>query len=127
MLKISYIAGCGTPQLVFEGNVSAAQVGHAFDAVVTEPEFARGLGLVVDATGLRHEYSHDEIRLLAEHVAAKREELGHRLAVVISHDRDLQYGLARMFASYAACHDLTVSIFHAPDEALNWLLAAAAN
>ena len=120
MLQISYVSD-GSPKLVFEGDVKASQIKHAFDAVVSGPEFARGAGLVVDATGLHHEYSEEEIRTLAMHMAAQRDSLGRHLAVVVSPDSKLQFGLARMFATYADIHELKVSVFTSLDEALRWL------
>ena len=124
MLRISYVGG-DSPELIFEGDVLASQVKHAFDAVVSGPEFARGHGLVLDATGLSREFSHDEIRAMAAHMAEHRDELGHRLAVVVSPESKLQYGLARMFSVYASMHDLTVAIFLDQADATRFIVASA--
>lgn len=124
MLRISYVDDGGTPQLLFEGDVSAAQSLHAFDAVISEPEFTQGVGLVIDATGHHHSFSRDEVQLLARHMAEKRESLGNRLAVVVSPDSEFHYGLARMFSIYAELGGLAVGVFTATEEALRWLLTS---
>ena len=124
MLRICYVDG-DSPVLIFEGDVQADQVEHAFDAVVSGPTFDRSRGLVVDTTALTREYSHDEIRNLAEHLARRRDELGHRLALIVSPESKLQYGLARMFSVYASMHDLTVAIFVEESDAVRFLVASA--
>jgi hypothetical protein len=124
MLKICYVGG-DSPELIFEGDVQAVQVKHAFDAVVSGPTFTPCQGLILDATGLRHEFSHEEIRTMAEHMAERRDELGHRLAVVVSAENKLQFGLARMFSVYAGMHDLTVAIFTRESDAVRFIVASA--
>ena len=47
------------------------------------------------------------------------------MAVVVSSDHDLQYGLARMFSAYADLHDLTVGVFTTTEEALRWIGAVS--
>jgi hypothetical protein len=124
MLKICYVADGGSPQLVFEGEISADQTGHVFDAAVTAPEFQQGVGLVIDMSEHHNPFSHEEIRRLAAHAAGQRDLLGRRKAVVVLPDNDLQYGLARMFSTYAELNGLSVEVFTANDEALRWLRAA---
>ena len=41
--------------------------------------------------------------------------------MVVSPDSDLQFGLARMFASYASIHDLTVAVFTDLEVAVLWI------
>jgi hypothetical protein len=69
--------------------------------------------------------SQDEVRTVANHVARHRAELGHRLALVVSPESKLQYGLARMFSVYASMHDLTVAIFFDQADATRYIVASA--
>jgi hypothetical protein len=124
-LKISCVSGTGPPQLIFEGTFSAAQLEHAFDSAISGPGFVEGMGvgLVIDTTHSESDFSHDEIKELAYHIAKKQESFGCRLALVVSPAKLHHYGLARMFSTYAELRDLIVGVFTSSDEALRWLRA----
>lgn len=92
-------------------------------AVLSEPQFRSGIGMVIVETNL------DVSALTAsdiEQIAALRAEFAHmppvRSAVVVGLDSPARYGLARMFEAYTESQEnATIKVFETLDEAMAWL------
>jgi len=121
MLKICFVKSNGDPELVFQGEVSLAQMEHAFDAVATGPDFPTGRGMLVDVTGIEDARSADEIRELATFLGGKTDSLGDHIGLVVSSSNPAQYGTARMLSAYAESEGMTVGVFTSLKKASEWL------
>jgi hypothetical protein len=121
MLRVCYLKSDGLPSLVFEGEISIEQLEYAVQVVISGPEFPAGAGMVADVTRIEGEPTADQIRELASFFGSRKEELGHRIALVVSSKKPVQYGLARMLSAYADNRGLTVGVFTDFEEACGWL------
>ena len=74
--------------------------------------------ILFDITRSKENRTHDEIRNIAQFVKPfVRGEAKISLLV----DRDLYYGLSRMFASYVEEENIEAQVFKGYDDALTWL------
>lgn len=121
MLRISYTRDEGSPELAFAGEYSLEQVERAFAAVLGGSDEECGKGLIVDTTESETEFTHEELRSLANFLARRRERLGHRMALLVSSDSALHYATARVLSSYAEPEGLVMGVFTSMDEATRWI------
>jgi len=121
VLKICYVKDDGHLELLFEGEVSLAQMEHAFEAVFTGPEFPAEGGMLVDVTRVEEVHSADEVRELATFLGSKTDHVGQHVGVVVSSSNPAQYGTARMLSAYAESEGLTIGVFTSVEKASEWL------
>lgn len=121
MLKICYVSKDGLPELIFRGEVSLAQMEHAFDSVCTAPGFPTGGGMLVDVTNVEEARSEDEIQQLATFLGGRKDLLGDHIGLVVSSSNPAHYGTARMLSAYAEPEGLTVGVFTSAEKASEWL------
>ncbi|MGD0165700.1 MAG: hypothetical protein ABSC51_00210 [Gaiellaceae bacterium] len=104
--------------------VATVEGGKAVQrAVLSEPQFRPGIGMIVVETNL------DVSALTAsdiEQIAALRAEFTHvppvRSAVVAGRDSPARYGLTRMFEAYTESQEnAEVEVFETLDEAMAWI------
>jgi hypothetical protein len=102
------------------GRLTAAAVTATLRALIDNPEFQPGMGIVWDlrrgtVVGLRA----DEIKGVVYYVANRVEARGQGpLAIVASQGAD--YGLGRMFAAYAERIGIERRVFRDLEEAIHW-------
>ena len=102
------------------GKLTAAAFTATLRALIDNPEFQPGMGIVWDlrrgtVIGLKA----DEIKGVVYYVANRVEARGRgRLAIVVSQDVD--YGIGRMFAAYAEQTGIERRVFRDLEEAVHW-------
>ena len=102
------------------GKLTAAAFTATLRALIDNPEFQPGMGIVWDlrrgtVIGLKA----DEIKGVVYYVANRVEARGRgRLAIVVSQDVD--YGIGRMFAAYAEQIGIERRVFRDLEEAVHW-------
>lgn len=95
-----------------------AAVDALFRAVLADPAFRPGLDLLVEVPVGRNP-SAEAIRERAKLLAELSPRLGRRLALVV--ERDVDFGLGRMFGSFVDEAGLDVRVFRDAAEAEAWL------
>ena len=102
------------------GKLTAAAVTATIRALIGNPEFQPGMGIVWDLRrGTLVELTADEIRGTIHYAAGRIEARGRgRMAIVVSQDVD--YGIGRMFAAYAERTGIERRVFRNLEEAIHW-------
>lgn len=111
----------GIARLEYDGAPTPAQFRQAIDELFGAPEFREGCPLLWDMRRTRFDLIEtSDMRYVAERAASMDEAWGrHRVAVVV--DRDLEFGLGRVYEALAQRETLELEIFRDPELALAWL------
>jgi hypothetical protein len=102
------------------GKLTAAAVTATIRALIDNPEFQPGMGIVWDLRrGTAVKLTADEIKGVVYYVANRVEARGRGpLAIVASQDVD--YVIGHMFAGYAERTGLERRVFRELEEAIHW-------
>jgi len=102
------------------GKLTTAAVTATIRALIGNPEFQPGMGIVWDLRkGTLFELTDDEIQGVVHYVANRVEARGRGpLAIVVSQDVD--YGVGRLFAGYAERTGIERRVFRDLEEAIQW-------
>jgi hypothetical protein len=110
----------GLALVVYEGEVSAQQLAQVSEALLRDPGYqhvTRQLADLRRCTGLP--VLAEELRDLAQHVAASDRRPGVRLAVVAP--TDVMFGMARLYSAHREPSTMEVAVFRDLTEAHAWL------
>jgi hypothetical protein len=109
-------------ECTFCGSIGPADCIALIDRILGDPRYREGFSCLVDNRALETAFTPDQLRQVIPAVARAFAAMapGPRIAVLV--DRDVQYGLTRMFQSLSSdILNLNLRIFRDPAEARAWL------
>lgn len=107
-----------------EGDVSHKEDLACFSAVLGDPAYRAGMGLLLDYRTRKSVATTEQVKEFVEAGAKLREALGDsRLAVVVS--EEIAYGMSRMYSMLAEGESIPTRSFRDVDEAMRWLEEAS--
>ena len=115
------------PDVIWFRTVGDVDYDNGFEVLESAAREARKQNLprkrpaVFDIRESRERRKAGELRAIAHFVSVRKDVFEPRCAVVTSDD--LHFGLARMFAAFAASHDVKVTVLRHIDEVPGWLAA----
>ena len=107
----------------YDGNASVEEWQSALDAILADPSYQPGFGILVDRRKATSAQTADFIRQTAAHIEKNLPRLtGSRWAAVVT--EPAQYGMIRMGQVLADSWPITVEIFDDVEVARAWLTGA---
>jgi hypothetical protein len=113
--------GKNTAYIKLSGQLDKQNILNAFESAVADADYRSGMNRLwdfrmADLSALEP----STIMEMSRH-SAKYPEGVKDVKVALVAERDLEYGLSRMFAAYSMHEHVTVSVFYTIDEAEAWL------
>lgn len=110
--------------LASQGHVAYEEGLQVFSAAITAAQASpfSSWHILFDITASEEDRSEQELRGIASFIAANKEILSGRCAIVA--DDPLHFGLSRMFQAYCASLDVAVEVFDQLSTARSWLEAS---
>ncbi len=105
----------------WSGVVMAHEIIAFNRELAQDPDYRLGLNRLVDMRGVTIEAPSDEISEMATEAIKKRDASEGQRKGAILVDRDLEYGLVRMFDAMSDLTQSEVRPFRRLDEAMAWL------
>ena len=110
----------GIVAVTAEGDVRQEEDLECFGALVANPGYRPGMGLLLDYRNRVSVATTEQVKQFVEAAARLREAFdGSRCAIVVS--EDVAFGMARMYAALAEDSFIPMNVFRDPDEAARWL------
>ena len=110
----------GTVTVTGEGDITHEEDLACFGAVLGNPAYRPGMGLLLDYRKRSSVATTDQVKEFVEAGAKLREALGDsRLAVVVS--EEIAYGMSRMYSMLAESESVPTRSFRDIGEAMHWL------
>ena len=108
---------------VVEGDVLAEDVLSATDEVQTDSNYQPGMNALWDLTDANLAGGKvDQIKLVVNGIAGRRDKRGAGYRVAIVAPSDLAFGISRQYKAYADRLPFSLRVFRDKDEAWRWLL-----
>jgi hypothetical protein len=103
------------------GSYETADVRAALRGALDDPRCPHAAGMLFDLRGSRSisQRTADEVRAMAQFIAAHAERFGRRLALLA--DSDAGFGLMRLGAATVEQHGVETSVFRDAADAEKWL------
>ena len=98
----------------------------AIESAFADPGFRRGMLVLIDDRMSNDNPSAAEARARVAWLAALRPEIGDHVALLTT-ERPLQYGMARMASVYFEIAGMDAVVFTDTESAIGWLAASAAS
>lgn len=120
-MALNYHLDAGCIVLVSRGHIEYEEGLRVFGEAITAAKTSAGdhWHILFDITASEEDRSEQELRGIASFVAAHKEVLSGRCAIVAADP--LHFGLSRMFQAYCASLEVAVEVFAQLTEAHSWL------
>lgn len=105
--------------VTIDGGFSFEEAEQMRVDVLSDPNFVKGMRLLIDARKARGNPSSNKTRERAAYLASVSENISPGIALVVS--KPLYYGLGRMFQIFASLYKVKIEIFMDIHEARQYL------
>lgn len=111
----------GVVTITLQGELAWHDLAAAFDQVLDHADFAPGMNTLWDLRSARmHALSAADVRRIVAHAGRRRERRGRGRVAIVA-ERDIDYGMSRMFELFAAEQLPTpVMVFRDVEDAKRW-------
>lgn len=104
------------------GHITLSEIKESINHSMADPKFAKNMDVIWDIKNATVDrFGPDEIYDVVEFLQQKSAQRGECYRIAFIADKELAYGIARMFMGYSGELPLTVTIHRSMEEALHWL------
>ena len=110
----------GVVWCVAEGHYSFEDTYNNYKSALEDPGVQDGVNVVIDVRKSLETRTAEEMREIAK-LFREAPSFRGKCAMLVSHDSDVRYGLARMLGAFGDLHGMDFRVFVDEAEALDWL------
>ncbi len=118
-MPVTYKIESTTAILTATGDVSFRDISGAFENLLQDPDFKKGLNILLDDRESNYNPDAFDIANAADHMESIMKMFSPKIALVVN--KDLKYGFGRMLEMYCNVKKIELRVFMELNQAKSWL------
>ena len=118
-MPVTYDISGNTAVLKATGSVSYKDINGAFENLFQDPDFKKGLNILLIDKQSSYDPDAFDIANAADHMEELMKMFSPKIALVVN--KDLKYGFGRMLEMYCNVKKIELRVFMDLDQAKDWL------